>query len=256
MKPTIKVLVATPCAGGVVHVQWLLSFLATWDAIQKYNSTPGNRQIQMGIYTLANESLISRGRNHCAAISLYQKHDKLLFIDADQSWTPDVFIKLVTSDRPIIGAVTPLKILPIHLNYIPLKADEKYHSDRARSPAGLKTMHKAHGVDEIQIAYIGTGMLAIDVAKCLMPMTEIAAPYRYPSPETGENRTEWNLFDTSPINKECLSEDWGFLHKARSIGIEPWINASCIIGHTGNYTFRVDEAEFPSQQFVYDSRNQ
>jgi len=239
----------------VVHVQWLLSFLSTWDHVQKNNQTPGTQKIDLALYTLCNESLISRGRNHIAAVALYQKHTKLIFIDADQSWTPDVFIKLVTSEKAIIGAVSPLKILPIHFNYIPKKADEKYHTDRARSPLGLKTMHKAHGVDEIQVGYVGTGMLCIDVAKCLMPMAEIAAPYRYPNPTTGELRTEWNFFDTSPINKESLSEDWGFLHKSRSLGIEPWINASCVIGHTGNYTFRVDENEFPSQQFVYDARN-
>lgn len=236
MANPIRVLIATPCAMGMVTTHYLLSFIKTRDEVLK----DPKQFIEMGLYALANESLISRGRAHCAAVAMYNGWDKLMFIDADQSWKPEHFKALVNSDKPIIGCVSPLKILPIHLNYQPTPDDEKYHPDGYKSVKNLKAMRDGHGTPEIKVNYIGTGMLCIDVKKCLIPMSEIAAPFRYPNPDTGKNQTHWNFFDTTPIRKECMSEDWGFIHKARSIGIDPYINADCIIEHTGALTFRAE----------------
>lgn len=246
MTRPLRVLVATPCSNGFLTSQYFMSFIQTRDGVM------GDRQnnrahIDLGVYMLSNESLISRGRNHCACVALSQKWDKIVFIDADQSWNYEQFKAIVLSDKLIIGAVSPLKILPIHLNYQPNHDDEKYHPDGFKNPVNLKAMRDGHGTAEIPVRYIGTGFLCIDVAKVLMPITEVAEPYRYPDPNTGYNITHWNMFDTKAVARTFSSEDWGFIDKARSIGIEPYINADTLIEHTGNFTFRVTEWDYPQK---------
>lgn len=249
MTRPLRVLIATPCSGGLITSQYFMSFVQTRDAVMAERAA-NKSHVDLGVYMLTSESLISRGRNHCAYVAMAQKWDKILFIDADQSWTYDQFKAIVFSDKLIIGAVSPLKILPIHFNYQPNHEDEKYHPDGFKNPTNLKAMRDGHGKPEIPVRYIGTGFLCIDVAKVLMPLTEIADPYRAPDPNTGYNVTHWNLFDTKAVNRTFSSEDWGFIDKARGIGIEPWINADAIIEHTGTFTFRVTEWDYPRDKVV------
>ncbi len=233
--PPLRVLVATPAAGSMVTLQYMLSFIATAEGCR--TKRQGKRPIDLGLYTLGNESLISRGRDHCSAVAMYQKWDRLFFIDSDQGWTFQDFEKIVDSDKPIIGGVTPLKTLPIALNFLPKESDEFYFKDRMRSYESLLAMREGHGCAEINVGYVGTGFLSIDVAKVLMPLSEHAESFRYPNPRTGQLMTHWQFFRTRAINKRCLSEDWGFLNFAREHGIEPWINADVTVTHTGPLTF-------------------
>lgn len=248
MLQPIRVLIATPAHSCSITLQYFLSFVATYEGSRMKRQ--GKRPIELGVYTLGHESLISRGRDHCAAVALYGKWDKLFFIDADQGWTFEHFEKLVDSDKPIIAGVTPLKTLPISLNFLPKETDEFYFKDRMRSYDSLKAMREGHKQAEINVGYVGTGFMCIDVAKCLMPLSEHAEPFRYPNPETGQLITHWQFFPTRPINKRSLSEDWGFLNFARKHGIEPYINADVQVTHTGNFTFDPRMGAAPSSEEV------
>lgn len=257
----LRVMVATPAAGAMITLQYFLSFIATSDGCSRRRqdgTSPldkrlkeGKRIIDVGLYTLGNESLISRGRDHCAAMALYQKWDKLFFIDSDMGWTYDQFEKIVDSDKPIIAGVAPLKTLPIAMNYLPKENDEHYYKDRIRSYPSLQAMREGHKTAEINIGYVGTAFMCIDVAGVLLPLTEHAEPFRYPNPQTGVLMTHWQMFRTQPINKMCQSEDWGFLNFARKHGIEPWINADVTVTHTGSFTFDARMgAESPQQRTI------
>jgi len=229
-----RILIGTPAGGSMVTLQYMLSFIATAQGCR--DKRKGKRPIDLGLYTLGNESLISRGRNHIAAQAMYQRWDKLLFIDSDQGWTFEQFQKIVDSDKPIIGGVSPLKTLPIALNFLPKENDETYFKDRMRSYESLLAMREGHKQAEINIGYIGTGFLCIDV-KVLLKLSEFAEPFRYPSPKTGQLMTHWDFFPTRPYKKRSVSEDWGFVNLAREHGFEPWINADVVVTHTGQMTF-------------------
>src|SRR3990167_2439678 len=154
----MRIMIGTPCGGGVVSTQYMLSFLTSHDAMNQHKHEiyrqliqqfpggfqEGNQQhinamtqamnqhtMDIGIYTLTGESLLARGRNHIAAQMLYGGWDKLFFIDADTGWTWEDFKQIAMSPHPIIGGVVPLKMYPhaprtfeTSLNYLPFMEDE------------------------------------------------------------------------------------------------------------------------------------
>lgn len=233
----LRVMVGTPCSGAMLSLQYFVSFLETDKGVRESNADRTKRPIDLGLYTMGHESLISRGRDHLAAMALFQKWDKLMFIDADMGWNFKDFETIVRSEKPIIAGVAPLKTLPIALNFLPKENDEFYFKDRIRSYESLVALRKGHNKPEIEIGYVGTAFMCIDVAKVLMPLAEHAEPFKYPNPKNGQLMTHWQFFKTQPIDRRCNSEDWGFINFARKYGIEPSINADVIVTHTGGFTF-------------------
>ena len=267
----MRILVGTPCAMGVVHSQYLTSFLATFNGVTQHKQQVANQLVQqypggfnqndknhvaglnqalhqhtldVGLYTLAGESLLGRGRNHIAAQCLIGGWDKLIFIDSDGGWSYEDFKAIVNSPHPIIGGVVPLKAyvnsphgFQTSLNYLPFLEDEVHFQNGIRDLAGTEKMVKAHGSHIVRVAFTGTAFLSIS-REVLMKMAETAQEYLYPDPHTGQSAVHWSFFDGGPINDTYNSEDWSFCHKARELGYDIHIDTNVRLSHTGNHTFR------------------
>ena len=260
----MRLLIGSPCGGGQVTTQYLLSAMETMNQslmhkqeiakqiIQQIpnfdNKNPQHQQalaqnlalhtFDIGFYTLAGESLIQRGRNHIAQIALTQGWDKLMFIDADAGWTWPQLHKIITSPHPITAGVCPLKIYPISLNFLPFQQDEIYFKNAERSLEGMKKMAANAGSPLVKVPFVGTAFLCID-RSVLQALAETADHYKYPNPGTGESESHWDFFKVESIKDTFLSEDWGFCHRAREAGFDVYIDTDVIITHTGNHTFRV-----------------
>jgi hypothetical protein len=238
----LKVLVATPAGGGMVTTQYLASWSATTDAVTQINTEQKEKgqppAFHLGLYTLQNESLLPRGRNHCAQVAIKGDWHKLFFIDADAGWTFDQFAAVCTAPFPIVAGTCPLKTYPISMNYLPFQEDEHFYKDAVRSIESLRAMRKGHNSPYIKVPFVGTAFMCIDVS-VFKKLSETTDPYQYPSPTTGQLETHWDFFCTKPIKKMYMSEDWGFCHLARQAGFEVHIHADVQITHTGSHTFRV-----------------
>jgi hypothetical protein len=235
----MKILVATPAGGGMVTTQYMASFLSTVEGVAKVNNEhfQGRPGIQIGIYTLTHESLISRGRNHCAQVALAGGWDKCFFIDADAGWSFDQFMAVATAKGDIVAGTCPLKTYPISMNYLPYKDDEHYYKNALRSVESLRAMRQGHGTPLIRVPFVGTAFMCIGT-HVFRKLSEIAEPYQFPNPTTGQMETHWDFFQTKPVKKMYMSEDWGFCNLARENGYDVYIHADVIITHTGNHTFR------------------
>jgi GT2 family glycosyltransferase len=259
----VRVLVGTPCGGGQVTTQYLLSFLSTFQEVIKHKqataqkiveNSPGfdpknpehqtqlNQAIQqntidVNLYTMAGESLIQRGRNHIAQVALSGGYDKLLFIDADAGFTPDQFFRIVTSPHPLISGLCPLKIYPISLNYLPYDDDEEFFTEGIRSIEGTKKLAEKYKSNLVKVPFVGTAFMCIS-REVLMKLAESCDHYYYPNPANGESQSHWDLFKVESIEGTFLSEDWAFCHRARQAGYNVLIDTDVIITHTGNHTFR------------------
>ena len=231
-KSMMKVLVGTPAGRGDVSTQYLYSFIAMMGDVIRNGVEPH-------LYTLSQESLLPRGRNHLAQVAMRGKFDKLFFIDADSGWTATDFLRLCGSPFPIVAGVVPLKVFPITLNYLPFKHDEKYFTNAARSLEGTERMRLGHNATEIPVAFTGTAFMCID-KQVLFKMAETEDTYQYPNPYTGELETHWDFFGAKPLKNTYYSEDWVFCHKARELGYDIRINTDVRINHVGNYTYRIN----------------
>lgn len=221
----------TPAASGLVSTQYLMSFVSMLGDIIKNGITPV-------LYTLAQESLLPRGRNHLAQVCMRDKYDKLFFIDADSGWGANDFLRLCMSPFPVVAGTVPLKTYPIVLNYLPFKEDEKYFDRGLRTPEATKRFRQGKGMAEIPVAFVGTAFLCVD-SQVFFKLSETEATYCYPNPYTGEQETHWDFFGPRPVMNQYYSEDWMFCHKVREAGYDVRINADVVINHVGTHTYRV-----------------
>lgn len=228
----IRVLVGTPAGNGQLSTQYVMSFVSTLGAAIRNGIEPV-------LYTMAQESLLPRGRNHIAQVAMKDKYDKLFFIDADTGWSPEQFLRICLSPWPILAGCVPLKTFPTVLNYLPFKEDEKYFQNALRSPEATQVMRKGHGQAQIPVAFTGTAFLCIDTS-VLYKLSETMETYQYPNPFSGEQETHWDFFGGGPMKGTYYSEDWAFCQKARDAGFDVRIDADVFLNHIGTHVFRVN----------------
>lgn len=285
MSRKMRVLIGTPAGGGEVNLGYLLSMMETFQAVTqlkhqifirdnlrvaKEQGVIGEQQLnlwvelekanyidlEIGLYTLSNESLLSRGRNHIAAVAIRGGWDKLMFIDADSKFTFKQFWDIVTSPHDLAVGVVPLKVLPISLNFLPFKDDEFYFRDRIRSMDSLIRLREGHKSPWISVAFAGTAFMAIS-RQLLLKAAEASEEYQYPNPATGFLHTHWNMFDTRPMHGKFMSEDWSFCYRARELGYKVMINADVVIQHIGSFNYRPEyglPGPVPATDGVYSSQ--
>ena len=229
----MRILIGTPAGGGQLSTQYVMSFISTLGAAVKAGISPI-------LYTLSQESLLPRGRNHIAQVCMREKHDKLFFIDADTGWFPEQFLAVASSPFPVVAGCVPLKTYPTVLNYLPFKEDEKYFVNALRTPEATRKMREAYGQAEIPVAFTGTAFLCIDVG-VLHKLSETTATYQYPNPFNGQQETHWDFFGGGPMQGTYYSEDWAFCKKAREAGYDVRINADVMVNHVGSHVFQVHD---------------
>ena len=99
------IFIATPCYGGQIGEPYFRSMMRLAILCNKYD-------IQFTVSTLANESLITRGRN--TLVSFFMEHPEathLFFIDADIEFDPNDLLRMVAYDRPITVGAYPKKAI-------------------------------------------------------------------------------------------------------------------------------------------------
>ena len=295
--PSTRVLIATPCGHGVLTTNFLASYVATLTqleiprnlilrdlmlcdrnlqagtlskehiphAIKHRDNLASQPVYEVGLYTLAMESLLARGRSHCAQKAMVENWDKLFFIDSDEGFTPEQFISILQSPFPITCGAVPLKTHPIVLNFLPFKADqEKYWAqwNGLKTPEGMWLMSYDKG-RYIKVARAGTGFMCIDV-KVLKKLAEKARHYQYPNPGTGYNETHYSLFEegTRPGQDDYYSEDWAFCAMAQECGYDIVVDTDVVVNHRGEFLFSappkptkeqylMDQVERSKQEFLF-----
>lgn len=270
-QPPLKIMIGTPCGGGKLSTQYLGSIMDTTQRLsaikqqiyirdnlrvgkQQGQLSPGQAellaklealnmvQIELAIYTLSQESLLCRGRNHIAAEAIRGGWDKLFFIDADAKWDFSQFMALALSNEEFIAGACPVKVLPISLNYLPFEEDMKYHTDNARSIDSLLRTREGHGKSIFPVGKIGTAFMCVS-RKVLLACAEDADEYLYPNPRTGHLYTHWNMFDTKVQEGRYMSEDWAMCERAIRLGFNVMLHSEVVISHVGDIIYSPQMAQ-------------
>lgn len=227
----MRLLIASPCYNGQLTLGYTSSLI---DSILYLQKTP---EIEFQTYFLGGESLISRGRNRCADSFLRGGFDKLLFIDADLTWTPADLKLILESDKPLIGGSYPLKAFPITINFNPLdSADDTFRKDRSYDNFRRFSAKYANEKGEAEVKHIPTGFMLID-RSVFEAVADFVPLYRCFAPDKGTVEHMKDFFPSGARDGGYESEDWAFCRLARAAGVPVYLQTKVICGHTGSFTY-------------------
>jgi hypothetical protein len=219
----MKLLIATPCYGGQLYSSYAGSMVSTVQGLTR-------SKVQFDWFFMSNESLIPRARNKCMHYALTGGYDKLMFIDADISWTWKDLERLLVSRKNIVGGNYPLKKLPLKANYIP-------YPDQMPNQEG-----------EVEVEYLATGFMLINLK---MVRNYCDSVKRYPATDSrGTTVMMGDFFPSGPTATGYESEDWGFCTLMRKHDITVWLNANVTLPHTGTYTFDLNDPFSQREQIL------
>lgn len=231
----MKLLVCTPAFGGHITSLYLQSMIMTTSGLL-------NDGISFAIYTIENESLISRARNKCAMYALEHGFDRLFFIDADMIWNYEDFKRIVNSDKLIVGGTYPIKEYPICINWNPLRDNGFF--PLSRSEVNFKDFRKQYADKdgEVEVLHIPTGFMAIQcsVFKDLAESGRVV-PYYYKESHSSAVKTSFEFFPVRVTEQEYESEDWAFCRIAREAGFKIYLQTKSVCGHTGIMHYRMSD---------------
>ena len=243
--------IATPCYGGQVSEPYLRSLVRLILLMNRFN-------VEFTLSTLANESLITRGRN--TLTSFFMENEKathMFFIDADIEFNPEDVLRMLAYDKPVITGAYPKKAL--NWDSILNAARSPNLNETAETIEGHSSNYVTnfdYPKDEngqpipnvqiqnnlIKLLDAGTGFMMIK-KEVIQKMFDAYPDTKYNNDLNIDNKFEpymYALFDCiiDPESKRYLSEDYTFCRRWQAIGGEIWLDPRVALNHVGHYTFR------------------
>ncbi|WP_454287278.1 hypothetical protein [Rhizobium arsenicireducens] len=228
-----KVLLATPCYNGQVGHLYMQSVIAMMQQAAE-------RGYEITVYTLT-DSLITRARNNAVATFLDGQWDYLFWVDADISFQPDQFFRLLDSGHPVVAGVYPLKMQfppsePTNLTGQDLQLSMLRYAIRLEGASvavpddGFACVHE-----------VATGFMCI-ARDVMLEMTLVYPELKYAS-DQGElgapaSENHYLFFDTMVRDGRYLSEDYAFCRRVADMDGAIWVDLRSELTHSGNFDYR------------------
>jgi len=244
LKNKTKIIIGTPCFGGMLHNGFFQSMLELAVNFTKLN-------IPFEMMTIGNESLIQRARNGIVARFMADNSaTHLMFIDADITFSWVSIVKLLLSGKELSGGCYPKKCfnwdkIKHHIQKNPnLKDDElmakslDYVFNPIYHKEGDNVVIKLNN-GMAQVKDIGTGFMLINKT-VIHKMIKKYPETKFVNNVAGYGQSNggdyfYALFDCciDPVSKVYLSEDYLFCKRWIDIGGELWLDLSTNLNHTG-----------------------
>ena len=247
-KPYIYIL--TPCFGSINYVNYTISLMNTMNMFRDVG-------IPLQIVFCKSDSLVSRARNNLIAKAMSNPETThVLFIDNDITWDPLDILKLLLSDKPLIGGIYPLKrynwnklINTTNTNVVKEWIDNKNKGQLKNVSDEDIIQHRLlnYNVNYLEpvlniedniakVRHIATGFMMIQ-RNTLEKMFK-AFPYTKYTDDVGflekdENKYAYALFDCGVEDDHYFSEDWFFCHRWTKMGGNVYLDVSINLRHTG-----------------------
>lgn len=244
------IFIATPCYGGQLGEPYFRSMMRLAILCNKYD-------IPYTISTLANESLVTRGRN--TLVSFFMENPKathLFFIDADIEFQPEDLLRMVAYDKPVIVGAYPKKAINWNSIMEATRRDDTETPDTIEGHSSNYVVNFEFNRDQdgnkipqvqivdnlVKLKDAGTGFMCIrkDV---IQQMFDEYPDLSYKNDINVDNKFEpymYALFDTiiDPDSRRYLSEDYTFCRRWQDMGGEVYLDPRTTLNHVGHYTFR------------------
>jgi hypothetical protein len=241
--------ILTPCYGSLCYVNFVHCLMDTMNVFRQFN-------IPLTIEFCKNDSLVSRARNNLIAKAMHNSSvTHMMFIDNDITWEPIDIIKLMLSDKSLIGGVYPLK----KYNWNVLTEDKNSVNNilERKNKSQLKNIisdenmiqhnllkYNINFLDNVltiennltKVRHIATGFMMIKrntiekMAKAF-PSTKYTDDVGFLNGD--ENKWAYALFDCGVEDGHYFSEDWLFCHRWSKMGGNIYLDVSINLKHTG-----------------------
>lgn len=189
-------------------------------------------EIPAYIQNVVGSSNLPRARNELVAAFLASDYTDLLFVDDDMGWEPNDVVRLLASDKPMIGAVgckkverpdaDPSKWCVRTLKDQPLRQDE---------------------MGAIEVRGVGTGFVKIERSVFLRLIDAHPEWKRNGWPNMPEAARRWYYrFYSFRDDLDETGEDFAFCDDWRAIGGEVWVDPTIQLQHVGEKEYSGDFA--------------
>ena len=244
------IFIATPCYGGQIGEPYFRSMMRLAILCNKYD-------IKYTVSTLANESLVTRGRN--TLVSFFMENTDathLFFIDADIEFQPEDILRMVAYDKPVVVGAYPKKALNWTSIINAARADESEtaetiegHSsnyvvnfDFLKDKEGKPTPQVSIEDNLVRLKDAGTGFMCIEKS-VIQKLFDKHPEMKYVNDINVDMKFEpfmYALFDTmiDPDSRRYLSEDYTFCRLWQNMGGTIYLDPRTALNHVGHYTFR------------------
>ncbi len=241
-----SVLIATPCYGKLIGEGYLHSLIASFDLVR-------SKGHEIKVYTLGNESLITRARNNIVAYFLASKYERLVFIDADISWPAKALLDLIESDKDVSGIPYPTKLRD--WNRVMAYAKKTFKDDteldtRKLVDSSLRLTLNRINQEEvpqngwIEVSALGTGFFMIKRSVLEQMKEHYKEALNYKNDIQGYHKIApeehcIGLFETmiDPQTRRYLSEDYAFCKRWRDLNGKIYANLNYRLIHSGTADF-------------------
>ena len=251
-KPFVYIL--TPTYGSMCYVNYTICLIESIKLLKQYN-------IEVQVEFCRNDSLIPRARNNLLAKAMSNpKMTHVLYIDTDITWKPVDIIRLLLSDKRIVGGVYPLKKIewdrlkqPNIVDSWTSKKDRHEILKNTSDQVLIENHMLNYNINRlttgnievknnlIEIKHLATGfmMLQRKMIECMQkafPSTKYTDDVNFLNPH--ENEQAYALFDCAVVDGKYLSEDWLFCQRWSNMGGQIYADISIDLMHTGLHDFK------------------
>lgn len=215
----MSVMIALPCHGGIVTEKTTMSLFNLGKLLVRNN-------INHGLLTQANSSLITQGRSKCVNFFINNTdHEYLFFLDSDIGFNPEDVLKLLNHKVDIVSGAYPMKTIPI------------------RYCVNIIQPEKRKG-DLIKIEGNGMGFVIIH-RNVFIKMAQNYPELKYIPPNDDSNippsqaeiDNSYHFFMEHKRGDAFMSEDKSFFHRAINLGYDIWLDTTVKLQHLGSHIF-------------------
>lgn len=216
MPPKPHVVICTPSLGGVPCLEYTVALLETITRCQ-------HAGIICDAAFVRGDPFIGKARNNLIMQFLARGAENLFFIDDDEGWNVDAFIRILQDPHEIVAAAVPKKMDEVTYNNVDLITNE---AKDCVIEGGL-----------MQVRTVGTGFMRLK--KSALDRFLAAYPETY-NPGDGSQPLHHRVFEPGGeiIDGQFWGEDLVFCKKWEKLGGTLWIDPNVEFHHIGRKAWR------------------
>lgn len=194
--------------------------------------------VGMHFQFVVGSSNVAKARNELVAHFLASECTDLLFIDDDMEWNPGDILRLLASDKPVIGGVGRMRVQKPNTDpevwccrFLP-DAREGLHQD---------------DMGAVEVLGFGTAFMLIN-RSVFEAMIAAHPEWKRAGAKDWPDEIRAHYYEFFRHNREGdggaeMSEDYVFCSRWRDMGGSIWIDPSIVLGHVGTWNYRgcIDE---------------